>query len=113
MSLGDGSDAAGTGAVRARDVFVAALQPRPGGRLLHALRLAGATTAQLLQQLVPSPSVHDVVVTRRDDGTEVLRIPAGDPLLAGDPLAYVREQLDRLDPEAFLEEWAPAAPRSR
>jgi hypothetical protein len=83
-------DAADAPAVLAQDVFDISLRPRPGGRLLRALRLAGAFGAQLLQQLVPSPSVHDVVVTRRTDGAEVLREPAGHPLTAGDMLAGIR-----------------------
>jgi hypothetical protein len=56
--------------------------------------------------LIPSPSVHDVVVSRRDDGREVLRIPAEDPLLAGDTLAVVRDQLERVDADTFLADWA-------
>jgi hypothetical protein len=92
-------------AVLAQDVFDADLLPRPGGRVLRALRLAGAFGAQLLQQLVPSPSVHDVVVTRRSDGTEVLREPAGDPLSAGDMLAGIRRDLATLDPDTFLAQW--------
>jgi hypothetical protein len=92
-------------AVLAEDVFHADLRPRPGGRVLSALRLAGAFGAQLLQQLVPSPSVHDVVVTRRSDGAEVLREPAGDPLSAGDMVAGIRRDLATLDPDTFLAQW--------
>jgi hypothetical protein len=94
-------------------VFTAALVARPGGPLMHALRVAGAVTAQLLLQLIPSPSVHDVVVIRRRDGVEVLREPAGDPLVAGDLLADVQRQLEELDPESFLAEWTPQEGRRR
>jgi hypothetical protein len=97
-------------AVRAADVFVADLRPRPGGRLMQGIRLAGAALSELLLQLVPAPSVHDVVVTRRDDGTEVLREPAGVPLLAGELLGRIREEMARVDPDTFLEEWS-AKPR--
>ena len=100
---------AGSGS-RAADVFVADLRPRPGGRVKQGVRLAGAALAELLLQLIPSPSVHDVVVTRRDDGTEVLREPAGAPLLAGELLGQVRGELERLDPDTFLQEWS-ATPR--
>ena len=96
--------------VRAADVFVADLLPRPGGRLLQGLRLAGAALSELLLELIPDPSVHDVVVTRRDDGTEVLREPAGVPLLAGELLGQIRDELERLDPDTFLEGWS-ARPR--
>jgi hypothetical protein len=53
--------------------------------------------------------VHDVVVSRRDDGDEVLRVPAGNPLLPGEVLAHVREELETLDPETFLAGWRPRA----
>jgi hypothetical protein len=99
---GDGS--------RAADVFVADLRPRPGGRLRHVARLAGAALSQLLLELLPAPSVHDVVVTRRDDGTEVLRVPAGDPLHAGELLGQIREELERADVETFLTAWSEPVP---
>ncbi len=92
--------------VRAADVFVADLRPRPGGRLLQGLRLAGAALSELLLELIPAPSVHDVVVTRRDDGTEVLREPAGVPLLAGELLGQIRDEMERVDPDTFLEGWS-------
>jgi hypothetical protein len=103
----DGGAGDGT---RAADVFVADLRPRPGGRLLQGIRLAGAALSELLLELIPSPSVHDVVVTRRDDGTEVLREPAGVPLLAGELLGQIRDEMERLDPDTFLDEWS-ARPR--
>jgi hypothetical protein len=103
----DGGAGDGT---RAADVFVADLRPRPGGRLLQGVRLAGAALSELLLELIPSPSVHDVVVTRRDDGTEVLREPAGVPLLAGELLGQIRDEMERLDPDTFLDEWS-ARPR--
>jgi len=99
-------------AVLAQDVFEVSLRPRPGGRLTRGLRLAGAFGAQLLLQLVPSPSVHDVVVTRRSDGVEVLREPAGDPLFsAGDMLAGIRRDLATLDPDTFLTQWTSRTER--
>jgi hypothetical protein len=103
----------GTGGVRAADVFIAELRPRPGGRLRHRLRIAGAFVAELAWQLLPAPAVHDVVVTRRDDGTEVLRVPASLPLLDGEALAQMRAELDRLDPESFLREWSVEARTDR
>jgi hypothetical protein len=35
----------------------------------------------------------------------VLRVPAGDTTLPGDMLRYVRQQLETLDVEEFLEQW--------
>jgi hypothetical protein len=90
-------------------VLTAALEPRPGGRLLHAARVAGAVVSQLALQLIPSPAVHDVVVRRRD-GREVVRVASSDPLQAGDTLAFVRTQLEELDEQAFLAEWQPRDP---
>ena len=95
---------------RAADVFVADLRPRPGGPLLHLLRIAGAFVAQLAWQLIPSPAVHDVVVTSRSDGRELLRVAAEDPLLPGDLLAQIRSELGRLDPDAFLAAWGTRRP---
>ncbi|SOD99263.1 hypothetical protein [Blastococcus haudaquaticus] len=95
---------------RAADVFLADLRPRPGGRLLQGARLAGAAVSELFLQLIPSPSVHDVVVTRRSDGSEVLRVPAGEPLLAGDLLGRIRDELERVDPATFLAAWSEPLP---
>ncbi|MGY1804458.1 hypothetical protein ACI78T_14360 [Blastococcus sp. SYSU D00922] len=106
------TDGGADGTVRAADVFVADLRPRPGGPALQRLRLAGAALSELLLELIPSPSVHDVVVTRRDDGTEVLREPAGPPLRAGELLGQIRDELERLDPEAFLRGWSATPPSS-
>jgi len=93
-------------------VFLADLRPRPGGPLLQRLRLLGAALSALSLELLPSPSVHDVVVTRRDDGSEVLREPAGPPLRAGELLGHIRDELERLDPETFLQGWSAAPPSS-
>jgi hypothetical protein len=93
------------GDMRAADVFAAGLAPRPGGPLRHRARIAGAFGSQLFLGLLPSPSVHDVVLTRRDDGSEVLREPAGDPLQAGDFLAQIRAEMEVSDPESFVRAW--------
>ncbi len=94
---------------RAREVFVASLQPRPGGRLLRSARFLAAFAAELAMGFLPGPSLSDVVVTRRSDGAELMRVPAGDPLVPGDMLALVQRQLDELSPDAFLAEWGAAA----
>jgi hypothetical protein len=100
------SDRGSGNGMRAADVFTAELHPRPGGRLRQGARLAGAVLSELLLQLLPAPSVHDVVVTRRRDGAEVLRVPADEPLRAGERLAQIRSELERLDPETFLTGWS-------
>ena len=99
-----------TPGIRAHHVFLASLEPRPGGRLLRSTRLAAAFLAELAWGLLPGPSLHDVVVTRRSDGAELVRVPAGDPLVPGDLLALVTRRLDELAPADFLAEWAAAEP---
>ena len=56
------------------------------------------------------PLLHDVVVTRQDDGAEVLRVPAGDPNVPGNAMVVVQQDLDRPDPAALLARWDPEAP---
>ncbi len=101
---------AGAAAPRADAFLSAALEARGGGRGLRAVRLIGAIVAQVALGLLPSPALHDVVVRRRSDGEEVLRVTSGDPLQAGDMLAHVRTRLAELDEEAFLAEWRPRTP---
>jgi hypothetical protein len=91
--------------VLAAEVLVADLEPRPGGRLLRSARLLGAVAAELAWGLLSGPSLSDVVVRRRDDGTEVLRVPAGDPVVPGDQLRHVRSMLQALGPQDFLRAW--------
>jgi len=106
------TDAGGgtTDGARAADVYEAALQPRPGGRVLRSARLLAAFAAELAWGLLPAPSLHDVVVTRRVDGAEVLRTSAGDANVPGDMLALVQRHLAELDPTAFLAEWGADEP---
>ena len=89
----------------AADVLAAGFERRGGGQLLHGVRVLGAFVASLFQGLVPLPGVHDVVVRRRDDGTEVARIPVENPDLPGDTLRFVQEELAARGPEEFLAEW--------
>lgn len=91
----------------AADVFVADFERRPGGPLLHRARVAGAFVASLLHWLVPAPAVHDVVVRRQDDGSEVARIPVENPDVPADTLRFVQADLDARSPEEFVAEWTP------
>ena len=90
---------------RAADVYTATLQPRPGGRLVRSARLLAAFAAELAWGLLPQPSLSDVVVTRRADGAEVVRVSAGDPTVPGEMLGLVQRHLAELSPAAFLAEW--------
>ncbi len=89
----------------ARAVYAATLEPRAGGRVLRGARFAGAFVAELAWGLLPGPATHDVVVTRRADGRELLRQSAGPPMTMGTDLAQVQEHLDALDAVAFRERW--------
>ena len=96
--------------MRAAELYEASLQPVPGGRLKRSARLAAAFVAELAWGLLPAPTLFDVVVTRRSDGAEVLRVGAGDPNVPGDMLGLVDRQLADLDPAAFLDEWGAEEP---
>ncbi|SDF74096.1 hypothetical protein SAMN05660662_3194 [Blastococcus aurantiacus] len=91
---------------RAADVFVADFERRRGGRVLYGVRVLGAFVGSLFQGLVPLPAVHDVVVRRRDDGTEVARIPVENPDLPGDSLRFVQADLASHSPDEFVAEWS-------
>ncbi len=54
----------------------------------------------------------DVVVRRRDDRAEVVRIPAGAEVTAATVLDHVRQQLWSLDVEQFCAAWGVAPPTS-
>jgi hypothetical protein len=108
-----GADSGTTDGVRAADVYEAALQPVPGGRVKRSARLAAAFVAELAWGLLPAPTLFDVVVTRRADGAEVLRVGAGDPNVPGDMLRLVDQQLADLDPATFLDEWGAEEPPGR
>ena len=90
---------------RADAVFAAALEDRLGSRSRQRLRIAGAFLAELAWGLLPHPSVSDLVVRRRDDGTPVLRLDAGDPRTSGDLLRQARQAMATLSPAAFEYQW--------
>ncbi|SFO33683.1 hypothetical protein SAMN05660359_02760 [Geodermatophilus obscurus] len=95
--------------LQAAAVFAAALEPRPGGRLRHGIRVAGAFVAELAWGLLPGPTVYDVVVRRRDDGEVVVRIPADEPGVPAHMLTAVRDELGAVAPEEFLARWSVPA----
>jgi hypothetical protein len=71
-------------------------------------------TATALEQVITQgetpPSVAcDLVISRRIDGSEVVRIPAGDAITAENLLVSTRAQLDRQSSEEFLESWGVTA----
>ncbi|RBY76582.1 hypothetical protein DQ239_13640 [Blastococcus sp. TF02-09] len=93
----------------AAEVFVAGFEPRPGGRVRHGVRILGAFVSSLAQGLLPPPAVHDVVVRRRDDGTEVSRIPVENPDVPAETLRFVQQDLASRSAGQFVAEWRPRA----
>ena len=92
----------------ADDVYVASLEPRAGGpgrRLVWAaldLWCAQTGGAMELSRRV------DLVVRRRHDGVEELRLDTHDAAAAGLWIDDVRHQLSELTPAQFREQWSIA-----
>lgn len=89
----------------ADEIYVVQLEPHPRPRaralLDAALDLWCATSGGLLELT----RAGDVVLRRRVDGVEELRIFAGPPESAVPLLQEIREDLDLLSPEQFREAW--------
>ena len=100
-----------TGRVAASD-FDVELRPRRGGRLVRGVRLAASVIGELFLGLLPQPSLSDLVVIRRSDGTEVSRTPAGDWHSSGDLLQHVRAAAQEQTAEEFLRAWGSAQART-
>ncbi len=94
--------------VRAGEVYTAELEPRRRGPLARvgaqALDVLGAALGNALE----FTTWGDVVVRHRSDGSEKLRIPVDGTEEAAQMLAVVRDQLERLSPEAFRAHWTMA-----
>ncbi len=89
----------------AAGVYVASLEPRPRGTakrlLVSALDLWCATTGGTFELT----RAGDVVVRRRDDGAELLRVQVGVAADAASLLEEVRRQLSSSSPDAFRRRW--------
>lgn len=109
MTVGRREDEAGS--ARAADLYAAALDaPAPGRpRVVAALRgvLLGLGA---MAGWYDEPPAGDVVVRRRDDGREVLRVDAGPSEEAAALLAHVRDQLRTMSPRLFRETWGALDP---
>lgn len=92
----------------ADEVYVSRLEPHPASRwrrvVCAALDLWCAASGGLLELT----SAGDVVVRRRSDGVEELRIFAGPPQVAAPMLTSVAADLAELSPEEFREAWGIA-----
>lgn len=91
--------------VAADEVYLAALEPRPRSTtrrvLLGALDLWCATTGGRMEL----SRAADVVVRRRCDGVEELRVPVPAADDAPAWLVWIRDDLRACDPEEFRAIW--------
>jgi hypothetical protein len=78
---------------------------RRDGSLPRAVRRAATALAGASFGFLPSPSVGDLVVIRRETGAELMRKPAGDRQEASGALARARADLLTLSVEDFASEW--------
>lgn len=93
----------------AGDLYQHRLEPQQGGRLRRALRAAyvlGDVVAASVAAPLDPLSAGDVVVRRRTEEVEVLRVAAGPSEEAARLLAHIGEQLETMSPEEFHETWS-------
>lgn len=90
----------------AGDLYEHRLEAQQHGRLRRAILVAGDVIAAALAGPIDLASAGDVVVRRRVDQIEVLRIPAGPPEEAAQVMARVGEQLAALSLAEFHEAWS-------
>ena len=92
----------------AGDLYEHRLEPQQGGRLRRLARavwVVGDLVAAAVAAPIDLTSAGDVVVRRKVDAVEVLRVPAGPPEEAARMLAHVGEQLEDMSPEEFRGAW--------
>jgi hypothetical protein len=89
----------------AGDVYEHELVPPQGGRVRRALAGVSDAIANVEGGPVEVVSVGDVVVRRRDDGSEVLREAGGGSEEAAQTVRHLEGQLATLSPEEFRERW--------
>jgi hypothetical protein len=91
--------------------FSADLRPQADNRIVALLKMTGTAVEQLITQgETPPASGSDLVISRRSDGSEVVRISAGDRVEAGNLLASARAQLEKQSSEQFLKSWGVTSP---
>ena len=93
----------------ADEVYAVALEPRhysPPVRVLRGLADLWCAASGGRMEL---SRAGDLVVRRRHDGVEELRVPLPAPDAVPELLAVVHEQLQTLDPAEFREAWGLSA----
>ncbi|NYG56379.1 hypothetical protein [Nocardioides perillae] len=97
--------------VRAGDVYAVALEPPGTARGRWRARAHGALLAVgAMAGWYDEPTAGELVVRRRDDGRELLRVDAGPSEAAAQLLAHVRRQLDELAPRELRDVWGALDP---
>lgn len=97
--------------VRAGEVYAVALESPVSARGRWRARAHGALLAVgAMAGWYDEPTAGDLVVRRRDDGCELLRVDAGPSEAAAQLLAHVRRQLDELSPRELRDAWGALDP---
>lgn len=94
--------------VAAGEVYSCGIEPHPRTRRRQVLEGALDLWCASFGGLLELSSAGDVVVRRRHDGVEELRLAAGPPQHAAGVLDEVRHDLARLEPAAFRAAWGIA-----
>lgn len=91
---------------KASDVYSIELAAYGGGKAVRQflLRLVNLLSAPI-SGWVDGPSIAELVVRRRSDDVEVLRIDAGDEEGSGLLFQELRNQLETLTPVEFQDRW--------
>lgn len=96
---------------RAGEVYAVALEAPGTARGRWRARGHGALLAVgAMIGWYDEPTAGDLVVRRRDDGREVVRVDAGPSEAAAQLLAHVRRQLDELSPRELRDAWGALDP---
>jgi len=89
----------------ASEVYVVHLEPHPRPPVRRVLRAALDLWCAASGGMLELSSAGDVVVRRRHDDAEELRMFAGPPESAAPMLHQVRHDLEHLSPEDFRAAW--------
>lgn len=103
--IADRAGSAGAGAGAASVYRVSIEPPGPGRPRLRAVVRTVMLGVAAMTGWYDEPTSGDLVVRRRDDGREVLRVDAGTSEEAAGLLAHVREQLDAMTARQFRDTW--------
>lgn len=90
----------------AGDVYSVELATYTGGKAVRQFlfRLVTLVSAPI-SGWVGGPSIAQLVVRRRSDDVEVLRMDAGDEEASGLLIHELRDQLETLTPDEFQDRW--------